>query len=101
MEDYQLRRIKCKQDSGTDFGTTSEKSSILIRPAWVSPIWMSKKTMGRVTPAGASMDMLERGDRESWLERKLKEIAVRGKDRLSFGSDGRSLRSKATTCEAT
>jgi len=39
----------------TDFGTISEKSSILILPAGVSPIWTSKKTMGRVTPEGASM----------------------------------------------
>ena len=47
-ERYGAAHMSSRQMPKTYFGTISLKSSILTRPAGVSPIFMSMKTIGRV-----------------------------------------------------
>lgn len=54
-----MYRKTIENDLCTHFGVTSEKSSIFNRPAGVSPMLMSMKTIGRVEGATEVEDMME------------------------------------------
>lgn len=58
-----LRRSEVRRGSLTYFGTISEKSSNLILPTAVSPMDMSKKTMGRPFVPAPDIVLLDDGSR--------------------------------------
>lgn len=61
----------------TYFGTMSLKSSIFRRPAGVSPIFMSMKTMGRGVDMGfQGMQILMKGDLYIALQRRVRVLVV-------------------------
>lgn len=96
------RALKSKRERGgtTHFGTMSSKSSILIRPAGVCPMAMSKKTIGRGMAGWDGMGWAEGEGRRGRRGGGGGSLGESGARRGCEGSCGSVQRYLSTSCHS-